>query len=83
MYVARRSRRLWVDEGRYSYDAVELEFMGVGARNLFGNAFRVLAVAPARITTRWGCLERSEVVPEKGSELGVFEGARRLTVPGP
>ena len=75
LYVARRSRRLRVDEGRYSYDAVELELMGVDARNMLGNAFRVLTAAPAKIAARWGVLERSagltllEVVLEKGSEL--------------
>ena len=65
-----------MDEGRYSYDAVELEFMGVGARNLLGNAFRVLAAALARMAARWGVLERSAVltlledVLEKASEFG-------------
>jgi hypothetical protein len=52
LYVARRSRRLWVDEGRYSYDAVEIGFMGVGVRNLLGNALGVLAAALAKIAAR-------------------------------
>jgi hypothetical protein len=51
-----------VDEGRYSYDAVEFELIGVGARNLLGNALRVLAAALARIAARWGVLERSAVL---------------------
>jgi len=68
-----------VDEGRYSYDAVELELIGVAARNLLGNALRVLAAALARMAARWGVLERSAVLTslevvlifqEKGSEFG-------------
>jgi hypothetical protein len=79
LYVASRSRRLWVDEGRYSYDAVELELMGVGTRNLLGNALRVLAAALARMAARWGVLERSavlallEVVLEEGQSLAIFK----------
>ena len=38
-----------MDEGRHSYDAVELEFMDVGARNLLGNVLRALVEALARM----------------------------------
>lgn len=51
-----------MDEGRYSYDAVELELIDVGARNLVGSALRVLAAALARMAARWGALERSAVL---------------------
>ena len=50
-----------MDEGRYSYEAVVLVLIGVGARNLLGNALRVLAAALARMAARWGVLERSAV----------------------
>jgi hypothetical protein len=80
LYVARRSSRLWVDEGRYSYEAVEFELIGVGARNLLGNALRVLAAALARMAARWGVLERSAVLTllevvlwRRGQSLGVFK----------
>ena len=51
-----------MDEGRYSYDVVELELIGIGARNLLGNALRVLAAVLARMAARWGVLERSAVL---------------------
>ena len=35
-YIARCLKRLRVDEGRNSYDEVELELMGVDARDLLG-----------------------------------------------
>ena len=50
--------------------------MGVGARDLFGNALRVLAAALESVAARWGVLGRLtvltllEVVLEKGSEFG-------------
>ena len=43
-----------MDEGRYSYEAVVLVLIGVGARNLLGNALRILAAALVRIAARWG-----------------------------
>ena len=72
-----------MDEGRYSYDAVELEVMGVGARNLLGNALRVLEAALARMAARWGALERSavltllEVVLEKGGHIWRYSSEQR------
>jgi hypothetical protein len=69
-----------VDKGRYSYDAVELEPIGVGAQNLLGNALRVLAVAITRMAARWGVSERSAVLTllevvlwREGQNLGVFK----------
>jgi hypothetical protein len=52
LYVARRSNRLCVDDGRYSYDAVEPELRGVDIRNFVGSALRVLAAVLARIAAR-------------------------------
>ena|SRR5258708_2437417 len=52
LYVARRSNRLCVDDGRYSYDAGEPELRGVVIRNLVGIALRVLAAARARMAAR-------------------------------
>jgi len=52
LYVARRSSRLCVDDGRYSYDAVEPELRGVVIRNLVGIALRVLAAVLARMAAR-------------------------------
>jgi hypothetical protein len=56
LYVARRSSRLCVDDGRYSYDeddAVEPELVrGVVERNLEGSALRVLAAVLARMAAR-------------------------------
>ena len=56
-------------------DTVEPDVIGVDARNLLGNALRVLAAALARMAARWGVLERSavltslEVVLEEGQSL--------------
>lgn len=52
LYVARRSSKLCVDDGRYSYGAVEPEVSGVGERNLVGIALRVFAAVLARIAAR-------------------------------
>jgi hypothetical protein len=52
LYVASRSSKLCVDDGRYSYEAVEPELRGVGARNLAGSALRVLAAVLARMAAR-------------------------------
>jgi hypothetical protein len=57
--VASRSSKLCVDDGRYSYEAVEPELREVSARNLTGRALRVLAAVRARMAARWGALERS------------------------
>ena len=51
-----------MDEGRYSYDAVELELMRVGARNLLGNVLCGLVAALERMAAIWGALERSAVL---------------------
>jgi hypothetical protein len=52
LYVARRSSRLCMDDGRYSYDAVEPELRGVVTRNLAGSALRVFAAVRARMAAR-------------------------------
>jgi len=53
LYVARRSSKLCVDDGRYSYDAAEPELLkDVDARNLAGSALRVLAAVRARMAAR-------------------------------
>ena len=52
LYVASRSSKLCVDDGRYSYDAVEPELRGVGERNLTGSALRALAAVRARMAAR-------------------------------
>ena len=52
LYVARRSSRLCVDDGRYSYDAVAPELRGVVIRNLVGIALRVFAAVLARMAAR-------------------------------
>lgn len=41
-----------MDDGRYSYGAVEPETSGVGERNLVGIALRVFAAVLARIAAR-------------------------------
>ena len=41
-----------MDDGRYSYGAVEPEVSGVGERNLVGIALRVFAAVLARIAAR-------------------------------
>ncbi len=72
-----------MDDGRYSYGAVEPELRGVVIRNLVGIALRVLAAVRARIAARRGVLERSAaflplgvilVYSGKGSELGRVQG---------
>ena len=69
-----------MDERRYSYDAIEVEFMGVGARILLGNDLRIWVASVERMVARWGGLERSAfltslgVVLEKGGHnLGIFK----------
>ena len=52
LYVASRSSKLCVDDGRYSYDAIEPELRGVGERNLTGSALRALAAVRARMAAR-------------------------------
>jgi hypothetical protein len=60
--VASRSSKLCVDDGRYSYEAVEPERRGVGVRNLTGSTLRVLAAVRAMMAARCGALERSAVL---------------------
>jgi hypothetical protein len=52
LYVARRSSRLCVDDGRYSYDAVVPELSGIDGRNLAGSALRVFGAVLARMAAR-------------------------------
>lgn len=70
-----------MDDGRYSYDAVEPELRGVVIRNLVGIALRVLAAVLAavlaRMEARWGVLERSAAFLPLGGILG-FGGRFRF-----
>ena len=45
-----------MNEGRYSYDDVKLELVGVGARNLLNNAFHVLGGASGKNSRKMRCL---------------------------
>jgi len=52
LYVARRSSKFCVDDGRYSYETAGPKLRGADARNLAGSALRALAAVLARIAAR-------------------------------